>query len=187
MSTTSNALPGRNKVETNDIRNGAVTTPKIRSRAVTAPKLRDGAVNRWKIQNGAVTPAKLQDHPMWALVTANGTLIQGSGVDAVRKGAAGIYQVRFDRRITTRAVTATIYSDGAGSGQVNVKHCDPAHPLGGCALDPAFDNARTAFVNTEASDGANADRIFLVVAEALVPGTTMTRGDLGGARGEAAD
>lgn len=169
---TAHALPGRNSVKSDDIQRGAVTTPKIRSGAVTAPKLRQRAVTTSKLRTGAVTPEKLSDHALWALVRANGTLVQGAGVEAVNHPAPGIYQVRFERRVTDRALTATIYSNGIGNGQVNVLHCDPAHPLGGTTLNPAFDVPACAFVNTEASDGTNTDNSFLVVALPLNPGVT---------------
>ncbi|MDQ4054538.1 MAG: hypothetical protein M3237_17815 [Actinomycetota bacterium] len=180
---TADALPGRNTVQSDDIKrtavttpkikNGAVTTPKLRNGAVTTPKTRNGAVTTPKIRDGAVTTAKIQDHTMWALVSATGTLIQGSGAEDVNREAPGVYQVRFVKNVSNRAITATVYSNGSGLGQVNILHCDPTHPIGGCALDPDFDNAATAFVNTEDSAGANVDLPFLVVAHPLAPGTQI--------------
>jgi hypothetical protein len=46
-------------VNTNDIVNGAVTTPKIADSAVTSAKVADGAVTSSKISNGSITAPKL--------------------------------------------------------------------------------------------------------------------------------
>lgn len=66
------ALPGKNKVDKNDIaknavttktlKNGAVTGAKLGAGAVTADKLGAGAVTDAKLANGAVTTAKLADN-----------------------------------------------------------------------------------------------------------------------------
>jgi hypothetical protein len=63
------ALPGKNKVDANDIKKnavkskaikkGAIKEPKIASGAVTTPKLADGAVNSAKIADGSVAAADL--------------------------------------------------------------------------------------------------------------------------------
>jgi hypothetical protein len=63
------ALPGKNKVDANDIKKnavkskaikkGAIKEHKIASGAVTTPKLADGAVNSAKIADGSVAAADL--------------------------------------------------------------------------------------------------------------------------------
>lgn len=151
LSNGASALPGQGTVTSDDIKSNAVTTPKIK--------------------NKAVTPKKLSHTTMWALVAADGSLIQGAGVEAINRDDTGIYQVRFAQPIPNKAIVATVYSDGTGSRQINVKHCDPDHPLNGCALNPDFDNNKTAFVNTEDSAGVNADSIFLVTVLPPSPNT----------------
>jgi trimeric autotransporter adhesin len=69
MSGAAVALPGKNKVDKNDIRKnavvskaikgGAVTNSKLSSNAVTSSKLADGAVTNTKLVDGVVTEAKL--------------------------------------------------------------------------------------------------------------------------------
>jgi hypothetical protein len=61
LSGTAVALPGKNTVDSGDIKKGAVKTPDVAKNAVTAPKIRNGAVTRPKIRNGAVNGAKVGD------------------------------------------------------------------------------------------------------------------------------
>src|SRR5262245_38377719 len=50
------------QVDTNDIDNGAVTSPKIRDGEVRTPDIADGAVTSDKIRNGAVVMADIADN-----------------------------------------------------------------------------------------------------------------------------
>jgi hypothetical protein len=150
LGTGAEALPGRNTVKTDDIAKGAVTTPKIKK--------------------GAVTPAKIKDHAMWALVDTDGTVLQSSGVVSVTRSGAGIYFVVFSRGVVLRPLVATVYNEGSGAGQVNVRHCTTVHPAG-LACEGGESLAKI-LVNTEDSAGANADRRFLVTALAATPGVT---------------
>lgn len=52
---------GEAQVGTNDIDNGAVTSPKIRDREVKTPDIADGSVTSEKIRNGAVGTANIAD------------------------------------------------------------------------------------------------------------------------------
>lgn len=56
------ALPGKNKVDKNDIAKNAVTAKALKNGAVTGPKLGAGAVTEAKLGAGAVTSAKLADN-----------------------------------------------------------------------------------------------------------------------------
>ena len=56
------ALPGKNKVDKNDIAKNAVTSKALKNGAVTGPKLGAGAVTEAKLGGGAVTGAKLADN-----------------------------------------------------------------------------------------------------------------------------
>lgn len=142
LATNADALPGVGTVQTNDIQNGAVTTPKVANRAITA--------------------AKIKDNAMWALVDSSGTVLQSSGVSSVSVLDTGFYGIVFQKPVTKRGLVATVYNEGAGNGQVNVRYCDPANP--GYLSCFGADGTKRAMVNTEDSTGANAANAFLVVA-----------------------
>ena len=61
LSGTAVALPGKNTVDSGDLKKNAVKAPDIARNAVTGPKIRNGAVTRSKIRNGAVNGQKVQD------------------------------------------------------------------------------------------------------------------------------
>lgn len=149
LTATAQALPGKNSVKTDDIKNGAVTTKKIK--------------------NKAVTPKKIKDHTRWALVRGDGSLAQGVGVVEVERQSTGIYTLNFDKKVTHRAIGATVYSTGFGDSQVNVAHCDTAHVTGGCGF-AGYNGPNSVFVNTEDSAGNNSDSAFLVVVHPATPG-----------------
>lgn len=167
LGTGAEALPGRGSVQTDDLAKRAVTTPKIDRGAVTGSRIATGAVGAAKIRDAAVSPAKLKDHAMWALIDVDGSLIQGSGVASVTRTGSGIYFVVFNRGVVDRPLVATVYNEGAGAGQVNLRHCTTEHPAG-LACEGGESPAKI-LVNTEDSTGANADRRFLVVAMSSTP------------------
>lgn len=142
LATNADALPGKGSVETNDIKKGAVTTPKV--------------------ADGAITTAKIRDHAMWALVDSTGAVLESSGVSSVSVLSTGFYSIEFQRPVTGLALTATVYNNSDGNGQVNVRYCDPASP--GYVSCFGADAPDLAMVNTEDSGGANAAKAFLVVA-----------------------
>lgn len=62
ISGTAVALPGKNKVETNDLEKRAVTSKKIASKAVTTKKLKNLAVTSAKLGAGSVVGDKVVDN-----------------------------------------------------------------------------------------------------------------------------
>jgi hypothetical protein len=62
ISGTAVALPGKNKVETDDLEKRAVTSKKIASKAVTTKKLKNLAVTSAKLGAGAVVGDKVADN-----------------------------------------------------------------------------------------------------------------------------
>ncbi len=62
ISGTAVALPGKNKVETNDLEKRAVTSKKIASKAVTTKKLQNLAVTSAKLGAGSVVGDKVADN-----------------------------------------------------------------------------------------------------------------------------
>src|SRR5688572_29591022 len=62
ISGTAVALPGKNKVETNDLEKKAVTAKKIASKAVTTKKLKNLAVTSAKLAENSVDGTKVVDN-----------------------------------------------------------------------------------------------------------------------------
>ena len=75
------ALPGKNKVDKNDIKKGAVTKKAIKKGAVTKKALKSGAVTEGKLADAAVTAAKIGPHEAAHLVGAPGEPTVGTGGD----------------------------------------------------------------------------------------------------------
>jgi hypothetical protein len=168
------------KIGSNKIKKNAVKSKHIKNNVVSTKDIKNNNVQSADIKNGAVTPDKLQDNAMWALVAANGTLVQGRGVVSVVRTGAGLYFVTFSDSVLSRPIAATIYNEGNGEGQVNFRHCDTSHPLG-LACDGGQD-PRKIFVNTEDGASTNADRIFEVVAFPTTPGAAITAPRVGSSR-----
>jgi hypothetical protein len=84
ISGTAVALPGKNKVETNDIKKSAVTakklkknavrTKKVKNAAITGPKLAANSVDGSKIVDGAITGPKIADSAVTGAKIADGTI-----------------------------------------------------------------------------------------------------------------
>jgi len=157
------------KISSADIEKNAVKSRHIAPKNVKTSDLAKKAVSASRIKPKAVKPKHISDHAMWALIAPDGTLIQGRGVTAVAHPSTGFFVVTFSKSVTNRALTATLYNDGAGDGQINVRNCDPDHPAFISCF--ATNGANRAMVNTENSGGINADGTFYVVAMPLTPGT----------------
>jgi len=97
------ALPGKNKVDKNDIKKGAVTKKAIKKGAVTKKALKSGAVTEGKLADAAVTAAKIAPHEAAHLVGAPGEPAFGTGGDGdcawrnagAAEGVSGLAPVGF--------------------------------------------------------------------------------------------
>ncbi|MEV1330847.1 hypothetical protein AB0J20_14865 [Micromonospora costi] len=87
---------------------------------------------------------------LFAVVTANGTLIRGLGVAAASRLATGMYQVTFDQDVSAAGYVGTLGL--AGSAGVA--------PAGQIAVAGRTGIPNGVFVETFASDGTAADRPF---------------------------
>ena len=125
------ALPGKSKVQRNDIRKNAVTGPKIRNNAVTGRDVREktlGEVPRAATAGSADSAATLAGSPpsafgsrLFAVVEgADGSLHSGAGVVST-SGSDGTYQVKFDRDLSQCAAIGALSDMDLGTSQ----------PLGG--------------------------------------------------------
>ena len=87
LSGTAVALPGRNTVDSGDLKRGAVKTSDIARGAVTGSKIQNGAITGSKIQNGTITGAKLANDTVTGAQINESTL--GTVPRAERANTAG--------------------------------------------------------------------------------------------------
>lgn len=103
----------------------------------------------------------------YAIVAADGTLVQGVAVENVERISAGQYFVRFDQSVADHAIAATTIDDDA---QIRFRFCTTGQPLGIVCGGTGNNNVRTIFVNTEDEAGTNDDKPFsLTVSPANPP------------------
>ena len=71
LSGTAVALPGKNTVDSGDIKKGAVKASDIGRNAVTRPKIRNGAVNSQKVGDDSLTGADINESTLGQVPSAN--------------------------------------------------------------------------------------------------------------------
>ncbi len=97
-----------------------------------------------------------RSHPRWAVVSAHGNLVRGSGAVRAKqlfvgRGTLGAYQVTFNRSVTHCGLIATI-------GRTNAADRNPDPGEIGVAY--RHGSRRSVFVKTRASSGDEANRSF---------------------------
>jgi hypothetical protein len=71
LSGTAVALPGKNTVDSGDLKKNAVKAADIARNAVTAPKIRNGAVNGGKVRNDSLTGTDINESTLGQVPSAN--------------------------------------------------------------------------------------------------------------------
>jgi hypothetical protein len=71
LSGTAVALPGKNTVDSGDIKKGAVKAADIAKNAVTRPKIRNGAVNSPKVADNSLTGTDINESTLGQVPSAN--------------------------------------------------------------------------------------------------------------------
>ena len=71
LSGTAVALPGKNTVDSGDLKRNAVKTRDIARNAVTGPKIRNGAVNGRKVRNNSLTGTDINEGTLGQVPSAN--------------------------------------------------------------------------------------------------------------------
>jgi hypothetical protein len=71
LSGTAVALPGKNTVDSGDLKKNAVKPADIARNAVTTPKIRNGAVNSPKVQDDSLTGADINESSLGQVPSAN--------------------------------------------------------------------------------------------------------------------
>jgi hypothetical protein len=120
------ALPGKNKVDANDIKKNAVKSKAIKKGAVTTPKLAADAVDGGKLANGSVNSAKIADGAVNSAKIADGSVAAADLVPGV-EGARG-YGALTNSGVEA-SKNATITDVGVG------EYC--IDPTAGSGINPA--------------------------------------------------
>lgn len=95
-----------------------IGTNQIKNNAVTTKKIRNGAVTGGKLANGAVSPSK--SSMMWALIGADGSVIQSSPGVSTSPGLSGRYYVYFPRSVSGRSIQATLKATNTAQPTSNI-------------------------------------------------------------------
>ena len=119
-------LPAQAQVGTNDIDNGAVTSPKIRDREVKTPdieddsitsdKIRDGAVGTAAIADNSITSDKILDGSITSDDLATGTGFTGDTQEKISNIIFSTCSIDFDAVAANRVKTAFCPVPGAQIG-----------------------------------------------------------------------
>ncbi|HEY6549727.1 MAG TPA: hypothetical protein VIY71_00850 [Solirubrobacterales bacterium] len=168
------------KIGSNEIKGNSITTGKIKKEAVSTAKIKKNAISTDKIQNDAVTgdkvkesslsevplaanaanasklggaaPSAYQGRVQWALIAANGTVIQQSGgISAVKHGGPtfGTYNVTFPSAIDNSALSVTLSDiDASFGGSPIVSPCAGPGAIGPIFCEGDAGKNNVAFVDT---------------------------------------
>jgi hypothetical protein len=158
------------KIGTSQLKASAVTTGKIKKEAVTTSKIKKEAVTGAKIKLstvgkvpsagtadnaeklGGAAPSTYEGKVAWALIAADGTVIQQSGgISAVRNGSPGFgtYNVKFPNDVSNMALSVTLSDkDAAFGGAPIVSPCSGPGEVGASLCGGDTGNGHVAFVDT---------------------------------------
>ena len=111
-------LPAQAQVGTNDIDNGAVTSPKIRDRQVKTPDIEDDSITSDKIRAGAVGTAAIADNSITSDKILDGSIT--SDDLATGTGLSGDTQQKISQIIFS---TCSIDFDAVAANKVKTAFC----------------------------------------------------------------
>ncbi len=147
------ALPGKNKVDKNDIKRAAVKTKALANGAVKTKKLAQGAVTSAKIGEGSIAAGDLSSGLLgslkvrWASVNSNAAIIsQSGGISVVDHSFMGVYFLDFGVPLANHAFQVTAQGP---AGAIGV-----AAPCAGTPIDPSC------------SAGDNPNLLIVVITDA---------------------
>jgi hypothetical protein len=157
LSGTAVALPGKNTVDSGDIKKGAVKTKKIAKNAVTRPKVRNGAINSAKVANDSLTGADINEGTLGRVPSADQANSANTANSAATAGTAG--------RLTRVTVQREdfLVADNSGNGAVAVCPAGQQALSGGVvtgANDSYITNSRPGPETPLLEDGQTFDRWF---------------------------
>ena len=134
------ALPGKNTVDSGDIKNNSVSGKDLRNAGVGTADVKNRTLLAQDFKSGQL-PAGAQGPQgpkgdtgaaatnLWARVSGGGVLLGGSGATAATRTAAGRYNVTFNQDVSSCAWVSTTDFRTAGDGWgVHVDHAEPPSP-----------------------------------------------------------
>ncbi|MEA2333002.1 MAG: hypothetical protein QOH58_3140 [Thermoleophilaceae bacterium] len=123
LSGTAVALPGKNTVDSGDLKRGAVKSSDIGRGAVTSTKLRNGAVTTAKIRNNAVSGAKINEGSLAQVPSAasagNANTVGGFGPSGIVRSAFAGDNDNALVGVSGTVLTTTITAPGPGFLLIN--------------------------------------------------------------------
>jgi hypothetical protein len=174
LSGTAVALPGRNTVDSGDLKRGAVKTSDIARNAVTRPKVRNGAINGAKVANNSLTGADIDEGTLGQVPSANQATsanTANSAANAATAGTAGRLT-----RVTVQREDFQV-ADNSGNGAVAVCPAGQQALSGGVvtgANDSYITNSRPGPETPPLEDGQTFDRWFGFVFNQPAASGTIT-------------
>jgi hypothetical protein len=138
------ALPGRNKVRSDDIKRGAVKESDIGANAVSAPKIKGGAVGR--------SDQSSDQRTLWAMVDGTSLDIraQSGGISIESGSGGGGYFLDFGTSLAGRPVSANLRA-GQLDGTIQIGICGD--------LDPGTFETEKVFCNSTGNNDTNHLRV----------------------------
>lgn len=182
------ALPGKGRVDKNDLAKGAVTKKAIKKNAVTKKAIKAGAVNSAKLADGAVSSGKVADGAVTSAKLANGSVGREKLTDAdktysirvngvagtaytaspgvtVEKVGEGFYFVRFPVSVRNHALFAQPFDADNPDARVYIERCGGGPGEIDSCSPAANNNPQTLFVETDTdANGDNESMHFELAA-----------------------
>jgi hypothetical protein len=171
LSGTAVALPGRNTVDSGDLKRGAVKTSDIARNAVTRPKVRNRAINSAKVANNSLTGADINEATLGQVPSANQANSANTANSAATAGTAGRLT-----RVTVQREDFQV-ADNSGNGAVAVCPAGQQALSGGVvtgANDSYITNSRPGPETPLLEDGQTFDRWFGFVFNQPMASGTIT-------------
>jgi hypothetical protein len=180
LSGTAIALPGKNTVDSGDLKKNAVKASDIAKNAVTGPKIDNGAVTGPKIRNGAVNGRKVQDNSLTGADINESTLGQVPSADrANAANSANTANTANSANTANRANSAADADTVVRSGFIALSEGEsttlfsrgPLSIVARCSASGAFTQAQT-FIATSVDGSVFSS--WLEASESFGPGTAET-------------
>lgn len=166
------ALPGKNSVTKNDIKNGAVTTKKIAKGAVGSTQIKGKSIKGNRIKDGGIKDKQIAEKTIKAKQIADATITERQIADATITGAkiadesvgsAKISDLHVQANGLTR-ITAT-----AGATEAAAQAAAPESAL--------FSKGQLSFYAKCFTDSANGDTLGVIYARTTANGSLLAGTD----------
>jgi hypothetical protein len=162
LSGTAVALPGRNSVDSGDLKNGAVTTKDIKNNNVRSGDVRNGSLTGGDVKNDSLTGLDINEGALGTVPNANHADSANSATSATSATSAGTanslagLQVERPRRVTA-AEGATDADARAAAPKIPLFSAGPLSVYGKCFRNTATDVVFAEVIGGTTEDGVMAD------------------------------